>query len=240
MSLWTISHNFLILRLKLADRRRISHPTTCLQTQHWLQEKMLITEKHLTLQEHINELWEWGSSHNVLQRLHPLPLKPNPISRHPMDVDRKRSTTVCTQISLNHSSTTWRLRKKGACFHCRSPVICLMNVCFDSTPLPPHPPRQLQVKGRLQEVVEEVWWRRGGRNLKKNSQRNRRRRELGRQRSLPLSPLPPTSLYPPPPPMLMMKKTPFLSVCLHSVMMTLTCFPLINTPTCRLSCWWGF
>ena len=69
------------------------------------------------LQEHINKLREWELSHNVYQGFTPFQPKQSLSQGVPMDVDKKKSTTVRTQnLPKLTPQLRERLRKKGACF----------------------------------------------------------------------------------------------------------------------------
>jgi len=69
------------------------------------------------LQKHIDELREWESSNNVYQGFTPFQPKHSLSQGTPMDVDRKKSTTVRTQnLPKLTPQLRDKLKKKGACF----------------------------------------------------------------------------------------------------------------------------
>ena len=49
------------------------------------------------LQKHIDELRKWETSHNTYQGFNPFQPKQSLSQGVPMDIDKKKSTTVCTQ-----------------------------------------------------------------------------------------------------------------------------------------------
>ena len=69
------------------------------------------------LQKHIDELHEWESSHNIYQGFTPFQPKHSLSQGVPMDVDKKKSTTVRTQnLPKLTPQLHDELRKKGVCF----------------------------------------------------------------------------------------------------------------------------
>jgi len=111
------------------------------------------------LQKHIDELREWETSHNTYQGFTPFQPKQSLLQGIPMDIDKKKSTMVCTQ-NLPKLTPQIRneLRKKGACFQCRKPGH-MSRECPgpDSTPASTSSSKTTSSKGKNhREIVEEI------------------------------------------------------------------------------------
>jgi len=111
------------------------------------------------LQTHIDTLREWETSHQSYQGFTPFQPRQSLSQGVPMDVDKKKSTTVRTQ-NLPKLTPQLRdeLRKKGACFRCRKPGH-MSRECPgpDSTPISTSSSKTTSGKGKnRREVVEEV------------------------------------------------------------------------------------
>jgi len=177
-----------------------------------------------------------GSSHNVYQSFTPFRSNQTLSKAFQWMLIERDLPQFALKISLKLTPQLHEERERREHVSTAgSPVICLMNVLFRLHPIATSSTRQLQVKEELQEVLKRLW--EAVENLKKNSQRNRRRRELGRPKSLPLSP-PPPHICTHTPSMLMMKKTPLpislLHLC-HDDPYLLP--PWSTTPNLPLSCW---
>src|SRR5882724_7584641 len=74
------------------------------------------------LDNHIQELRKWETSHNNYQGFTPFQPRHSSSQGIPMDVDKKKSTTVRTQnLPKLTPQIHDELRKKGTCFRCRKP-----------------------------------------------------------------------------------------------------------------------
>jgi len=88
-----------------------------------LRDKMITNGKATwTMQEHINQLREWESSHNVYKGFTPFRHSPALSPGVPMDVDKKKSTSIRTQ-NLPKLTPEERQRcfKEKLCYRCRQP-----------------------------------------------------------------------------------------------------------------------
>jgi len=86
-----------------------------------LRDKMITNGKATwTMQEHINQLREWESSHNVYKGFTPFRHNPALSPGVPMDVDKKKLTSIHTQNLPKltpEERQRWRFRE--LCYRCR-------------------------------------------------------------------------------------------------------------------------
>src|SRR5882724_203136 len=153
--------NFLILKAKtgLQDESYLIRRLVNGLNERLRLKTMTMGKSTWNLEKHIEELREWETSHNNYQGFTPFQPKHSSSQGTPMDVDKKKSTTVRTQ-NLPKLTPQLRneLRKKGACFRCRKPGH-MSRECPspDSTLVSTSSSKTTSNKGKNhREVVEEI------------------------------------------------------------------------------------
>src|SRR5882724_4470302 len=137
------------------------------------------------LQTHIDTLREWETSHQSYQGFTPFQSRQSLSQGIPMDVDKKKSTTVRTQ-NLPKLTPQLReeLRKKGACFRCRKPGHMSCE-CPGPDSITTSSSKMTSGKGKnRKEVMEEV----DDEEIKQSDEEQSKKQEKKRTRKAKVTP----------------------------------------------------